>query len=103
MRIRREKKVTMEMAINDPKNRGYHIIVIGGRLFKARTGEAASKILDQARKKYPKKIPSYTYLPDADSLILRNEIPPLMGRHLFLETFEALFSSNFILTFSTKS
>lgn len=31
----------------------------------------------------------------------RNEIPPLMGRHLFLETFETLFSTNHILSFST--
>jgi len=30
----------------------------------------------------------------------RNEIPPLMGRHLFLETFETLFSSNHTLSFS---
>jgi len=32
----------------------------------------------------------------------RNEIPPLMGRHLFLETFETLFSSDHIVSFSTK-
>lgn len=32
----------------------------------------------------------------------RDEIPPLMGRHLFLETFESLFSSNHILTFTAK-
>ena len=32
----------------------------------------------------------------------RNEIPPLMGRHLFLETFEALFSVNHSVTFSQK-
>ena len=32
----------------------------------------------------------------------RNEIPPLMGRHLFLETFEALFSTNHIVAFSIK-
>lgn len=32
----------------------------------------------------------------------RNEIPPLMGRHLFLETFETLFSSNHIVSFSSK-
>ena len=32
----------------------------------------------------------------------RNEIPPLMGRHLFLETFEMLFSSNHIISFSVK-
>ena len=32
----------------------------------------------------------------------RNEIPPLMGRHLFLETFETLFSSDHVVAFSTK-
>ena len=32
----------------------------------------------------------------------RDEIPPLMGRHLFIETFEALFSSNHNVTFSTN-
>ncbi len=32
----------------------------------------------------------------------RNEIPPLMGRHLFLENFETLFSSNHTVSFSTK-
>lgn len=105
---RNTKKITMETAMDDPKNRGYHIIVAAGKLFKARTGEGASKILDQTRKRYPKEIPSYTYLPDADSLIYnqliekRNEIPPLLGRQLFLETFETLFSSNHTVSFSTK-
>lgn len=70
MKKTRIRKITMQMAMNDPQNRGYHIIVTAGKLFKARTGETASKILDKARKSYPKKIPSYTYLPDADSLIL---------------------------------
>lgn len=32
----------------------------------------------------------------------RDDIPPLMGRHLFMETFETLFSSNHTLTFSTN-
>jgi len=32
----------------------------------------------------------------------RDDIPPLMGRHLFFETFEAIFSQNHSLTFSTK-
>ena len=31
-----------------------------------------------------------------------DNIPPLMGRHLFLETFEALFSSDYTITFSSK-
>lgn len=33
----------------------------------------------------------------------RNEIPPLMGRHLFLETFEALFSSDHTVAFSVRN
>lgn len=32
----------------------------------------------------------------------RNEIPPLMGRHLFLETFETLFSSKHMVSFSSN-
>lgn len=32
----------------------------------------------------------------------RNEIPPLMGRQLFLETFETVFSSDYTVSFSTK-
>ena len=32
----------------------------------------------------------------------RDDIPPLMGRHLFLETFKATFSPNHTLTFTTK-
>ena len=64
------KKITMEIAMNNSRYRGYHIIVVAGKVFKARTGEAASKILDEVRKKYPKETPEITYLPDADSLIL---------------------------------
>lgn len=30
----------------------------------------------------------------------RDNIPPLLGRHLFLETFETLFSKNYTVTFS---
>lgn len=32
----------------------------------------------------------------------RNEVPPLLGRHLFLETLEVYFSSNHISYFSDK-
>lgn len=32
----------------------------------------------------------------------RDEIPPLMGRHLFLETFETLFSSDHFVSFSAR-
>jgi len=60
----------METAMNDPRNRGYHVVVVGGQLFRAKTGEGASKILDEVRKKYPGEVPAITYLPKTDSLIL---------------------------------
>lgn len=70
MKRAKTKKITMEIAMNNPRNRGYHLIVVAGKLFKARTGEGASKILNEVRKKYPKEIPEITYIPDADTLIL---------------------------------
>lgn len=60
----------MEKVINNPRYRGYHVIVVAGKVFKARTGERASDILDDVRLKYPKEIPAITYIPDADTLIL---------------------------------
>jgi hypothetical protein len=65
-----QKKVTMEMVLSNPRYRGYHVIVAAGKLFKAKTGEKASQILESIRKKYPKEIPEITYIPDADTLIL---------------------------------
>lgn len=64
------KPFTMETVMNDPRYRGYHVIVVAGKVFKAKTGEGASKILDEVHKKYPKEIPAITYFPDADTLIL---------------------------------
>ncbi|MBI5465259.1 hypothetical protein HY946_01465 [Candidatus Gottesmanbacteria bacterium] len=64
------KKITMETVMDDPRYRGYHVIVVDGKVFKARTGEEASKILDGVRIKFPKQIPEITYIPDADTLIL---------------------------------
>ena len=65
----RTKKITMEQVLNSSRYRGYHVIVVAGKVFKARTGEGASKILDMVREKYPGEIPEITYLPDADALI----------------------------------
>ena len=64
------KPLTMDIIMNDPRYRGYHVIVAAGKVFKAKTGERASQILDEVNKKYPKAIPEITYIPDADTLIL---------------------------------
>lgn len=68
--MKKTKKITMEMVLDNPRYRGFHVIVVAGKVFKAKTGERASKILEEVRQKYPKEIPAITYIPDADSLIL---------------------------------
>ena len=66
----KSKRIIMERVMDDPKYLGYHVIVVAGKVFKARTGQGASKILKEVHKKYPGQIPEITYLPDVDSLIL---------------------------------
>ena len=68
--MKKDKKITMIKIMSDPKYRGYHIIVVAGKVYKSKTGKGASKILDEVHKKYPKETPAITYIPDADTLIL---------------------------------
>lgn len=68
--MKKAKKITMGSVLNNRRYRGYHVIVVAGKVFKAKTGEGASKIFDMVRQKYPKEIPAITYIPDADTLIL---------------------------------
>ena len=58
-----DKKITMEKVMNNPAYRGYHVIVVAGKVFKARTGEWAGELLKEAQEKYPHQIPAITYLP----------------------------------------
>ena len=64
------KKITMVDVFKNPHFRGKHIILVGGKVFTAKTGEGASEILKKTRKKYPNETPEIAYLPKAQSLIL---------------------------------
>jgi len=63
-------KLTMVNVMSNPAYKGKHIIVIAGKVFTAKTGNQANKILDRLEKKYPNEIPAITYIPKADALIL---------------------------------
>lgn len=52
------------------KYRGKHIVLVGGKVFTAKTGEGAAKILREVRERHPKQTPEIAYLPKAQSLIL---------------------------------
>ena len=49
-----KKPVSMTDIFKNPRYRGKHVILVGGKIFTAKTGEGASKILENARIKYPK-------------------------------------------------
>ena len=60
----------MEQAFGNPKHRGKHVIVVGGDIFFASSGEKAKQMLEALHKKYPKRPFSITYIPKSESLIL---------------------------------
>lgn len=62
--------LTMISIMSNPRYKGRHLIVIAGKVFAAKTGKEANKILDKLEKKYPNEIPAITYIPKADALIL---------------------------------
>lgn len=53
---------TMKDVFSNPRYRGKHIILVGGKLYTAKSGEGASKILDRVREKYPEETPEVAYL-----------------------------------------
>ncbi|PIP16202.1 MAG: hypothetical protein COX46_03675 [bacterium (Candidatus Ratteibacteria) CG23_combo_of_CG06-09_8_20_14_all_48_7] len=70
MKKRDDLKILYEKVYSEPKYKGKHIIIIGGRIFAAKTGLTASKMLEELIKKHPRSTPSLTYIPKADTLIL---------------------------------
>lgn len=62
--------ITMPKVFQDPKYRGKHIILVAGKVYTAKTGEEAAKILRQLEKTHPDVTPEVAYLPKARSLIL---------------------------------
>jgi len=56
--------------MENPKYKGNHVILVKDKIFTAKTGKKASKILEMVREKYPKQTPEVTYIPKADALIL---------------------------------
>lgn len=64
------KKHMMIEIMGDPTFMGKHVILVKDKVFTARTGTQASKIINKLEKKYPNEILQITYVPKADTLIL---------------------------------
>lgn len=63
-------KLTMIKIMNNPRYKGKHVVLIAGKVFTAKTGTQANKLLDKLEKRYPKETPAVTYIPKANALIL---------------------------------
>ncbi len=64
------KRKLISKVYRDSKYKGKHIVIIGGKIYTTKTGQAKTKLLEKLLKKYPKEIPTITYIPSEDSLIL---------------------------------
>jgi hypothetical protein len=60
----------MSDVFKNPKYRGMHIVLSSGKIFTAKTGDGAMKILRKLEKSDPDSVPEVAYLPKAHSLIL---------------------------------
>lgn len=65
-----QKKVSMMDIFKNPRYRGKHVILAGGKIYTAKTGDGAADILRKLRRRDPDIIPEVAYLPKAHSLIL---------------------------------
>lgn len=57
-------------ALLNPRYRGKHIIMIKGKIYTAENAKEASLLFDRLTKKFPGHIPTLTYIPKEDALIL---------------------------------
>lgn len=56
--------------ISQPQYKGKHIVFMGGKIYQAKTGKGASKLVKGLTKKFPDQTPTLAYIPKTDSLIL---------------------------------
>lgn len=63
-------KKMINLAYADSKYRGKHVVILGDKIYSAKNGKLASKILEKLIKKYPKETPIISYIPKSDALIL---------------------------------
>ena len=65
-----KQPITMHDIFENPRYRGKHVILAAGKVYTAKTGEGASKILEDIRRKQPDVTPEVAYLPKSGTLIL---------------------------------
>ena len=67
---RSTSKANMSNLFSDPHYQGKHVVMVGGKVYTAKTGKKAGQILEKVHRTYPGQTPQITFIPDADTLIL---------------------------------
>jgi hypothetical protein len=66
-----KKHITMHDIFKDPQYSGKHVILAAGKVYTAKTGRGASKILEDIRKNQPEVTPEIAYIiPHGRTLIV---------------------------------
>lgn len=65
-----DSKSQMEQVFKDPKYRGKHVAISGGKIYTSSTGSRMAKILDRLYKKHPRHVPHISYVPKPRIVIL---------------------------------
>lgn len=60
----------MPQVFKNPKFRGKHVVLVKGKAYTAKTGDAALVLLNKLEEKFPNATPEVAYLPKARFLIL---------------------------------
>lgn len=63
------KKPKMIKIMENPKYKGMHVIFVNNKIYTAKTGRKAARILKELRKKYPDQTPQITYVPKANTFL----------------------------------
>jgi predicted HAD superfamily phosphohydrolase YqeG len=67
---RPSSRVDMSQILNNPQYQGKHVVIVGDKIFTAKTGKKAAQILAKVHREFPNQVPKITYVPEADTLIL---------------------------------
>ena len=68
--MKMKKKVDLMKLYDDPKYYGTHLIAAGNEFYAVKTGEEASKILRDIRKRLPEVTPQIAYKPKQGFLVV---------------------------------
>jgi hypothetical protein len=65
-----KRQKLINLVYSNSKYWGRHVIILGDKIYSAKSGAKASKMLEELMKKNPSDTPTLTYVPKTDTLIL---------------------------------